>query len=144
MHTFAIDGGDSLVYCGFEEDEVSPIYKQASGVDTIDDLKELVLGAYNAKYEAAAAITDTTRTEDRFIAFAEAEYDLIFESAIIAPWMSQSGYFATVANTVAWQAGRATYGLTGDKFKNVVVSNEVITKALKQALTAEYEAGKAA
>ena len=144
MHTFAKDDGDSLVYLGFEEKEVTDVYKTASGCETVAALKELVLGEYDALYKAAASITDVAKTEQRYEAFALAEYNLIFESAIIAPWFAQSGYYATVSNTIAWQAGRASYGLTGDKFKNVVVANEVITKALKQALTDEYEAGKAA
>ena len=144
MHTFAKKGGDSLDYIGLGEDAVSPIYAAASGANTIAELADVILGEYDALYLAAAAITDVSKTKERYEAFALAEYNLIFESAIIAPWMSQSGYYATVANTVAWQAGRATYGLTSDKFKNVVVSNEVITKELKAALTAEYEAGKAA
>ena len=147
MHTFAKKDGDSLAYLGLggkDADEVSAIYASASGCSTVGALKDLVLGEYDEYYEAAAAIVDPSKTLERFMAFAEAEYNLIFESAIIAPWYSQSGYFATVSNTIAWQAGRASYGLTNDKFKNVVVANEVITKDLKAALTAEYEAGKAA
>ena len=143
MHTFAKDGGDSLSYLGFTEESVGAIYAQASGCDTVEALKDLVLGEYDALYKAAAAITDVARTEERYEAFALAEYNLIFESGIIAPWMSQSGYFATVSNIIAWQAGRASYGLTSDKFKNVVVADEVMTKDLRNAVTAEYEAGKA-
>ena len=142
MHTFAMKDGDSLVYSGFLEKTVSEIYKAASGCDTVEALQEKVLGEYDALYKEAAAITDVARTEERYQKFALAEYNLIFESAIIAPWMSQSGYIASVSNTIAWQAGRASYGLTSDKFKNVVVSKDVITKEIKAALTAEYEAGK--
>jgi len=142
LHTYALGDGDNRSYIGFEEEDVNSFYLTASGCSTVEALEEEIVGDYDALYRAAAAITDIAKTEERYQAFAEAEYDLIFESCLCAPWMSQSGYFATVANTVAWQAGRASYGLTGDKFKNVVVSNETITKAIKNALTEEYNQGK--
>jgi len=142
LHTFAKGDGDNIEYLGLAAKTVNAYYAAASGVTTVDALQDYVLGAYDAKYRTAAAVVDPTKTVERYEKFAEAEYSLIFEECLVAPWMSPSGYTATVANTVAWQAGRASYGLTGDKFKNVVVSNETITKAIKQALTQEYEAGR--
>ena len=93
-------------------------------------LEEQVLGAYTELFNKAAAIVDPTLTNERYEAFAEAEYALIYEYAIIVPWLAQNGYVASVANTIPYQAGRASYGLTQDKFKNVVVSAETITKEL--------------
>ena len=118
----------------------------------VASLKQEVLGAYDAKYKAAAAITDPSRTKERYEAMAEAEYSLIYDEAIIVPWLSVSGYSASVAKTVPWQAGRASYGLTGDKFKNVVVTNKqsggssvgAITKEERAKVTAAYQAEKAA
>ena len=108
----------------------------------IEALQEDALGAYDEEYRAAAAIVDPTKKVERFEAFAEAEYDLIFEEAIVIPWYSQNGYYASVSKTIPWQAGRATYGLTSDKFKNVIVTEDAITKAQRKAVTDEYDAGK--
>ena len=75
-------------------------------------------------------------------AFAEAEYALIYEEAIIVPWLTQNEYVASVAKTIPYQAGRAYYGLTQYKFKNVVVSAETITKELHSKILLEYELEK--
>jgi len=105
-------------------------------------LEEEVLGAYTELFNKAAAIVDPTQTKERYEAFAEAEYALIYEYAIIVPWLAQNGYVASVANTIPYQAGRASYGLTSDKFKNVVVSAETITKEVRNAIVEAYEANK--
>jgi ABC-type oligopeptide transport system substrate-binding subunit len=108
-------------------------------------IQEAVLGEYDALYKAAIAITDASQKEARYEAMAEAEYNLIFESAIIIPWLAQNGYSASVANTVPYQAGRASYGLTADKLKNVVVVDQTvnpITKEVRAAVVAAYEAAK--
>lgn len=105
-------------------------------------LEEEVLGAYTELFNKAAAIVDPTQTKERYEAFAEAEYALIYEYAIIVPWLAQNGYVASVANTIPYQAGRASYGLTQDKFKNVVVSAETITKEVRNAVVEAYEANK--
>ena len=105
-------------------------------------LEEEVLGAYTELFNKAAAIVDPAQTKERYEAFAEAEYALIYEYAIIVPWLAQNGYVASVANTIPYQAGRASYGLTQDKFKNVVVSAETITKEVRNAVVADYEANK--
>lgn len=111
------------------------------------ELKQKVLGDYDAKYKAAAAITDPAKTKERYEAFAEAEYSLIYDEAIIVPWLSQNGYSASVSKTVPWQAGRASYGLTSDKYKNVVLTAKqgggAITKDERAKVTADYEAKKA-
>ena len=110
---------------------------------TVSELENLVLGDYDALYKLAAAITDPTKTDERYKAFAKAEYNLIFESGLMVPWLAQNGTSASVSKTVPWQAGRASYGLTSDKFKNVVATPNAITKEQRAAVTAEYEAGKA-
>ena len=101
-----------------------------------------LLGEYNKLYREANAITDPSRTAERYAKFAEAEYNLIYETAVMVPWLAQNGTSASVARTVPWQAGRASYGLTGDKFKNVVVSSEVTTKERRNTITEIYEEGK--
>ena len=64
------------------------------------------------------------------------------DTSIIIPWLTQSGYVASVSRTIPWQAGRATYGLTSDKLKNVVVSADIITKEIRNAITKAYHEGK--
>lgn len=115
---------------------------EAAGFTTIADMEKSVLGAYDAKYRTAAAITSQDKIDDRYKAMAEAEYAMIYEEGLIVPWYTASGYSASVANTVPWQAGRATYGLQSDKFKNVVVANGATTKEKRDAVTAEYNKGK--
>ena len=109
---------------------------------TVAEMQEAVLGEYDALYKAAAKITDPTKTGERYEAFAKAEYNLIYESALMVPWLAQNGTSASVSKTVPWQAGRASYGLTSDKYKNVVATNAAITKEQRNAVTAIYEAGK--
>lgn len=105
-------------------------------------MMEDVLGDYDALYQAADAIVDASKLKERYEAFALAEYNLIFESAIILPWYTRNGYTASVSKTVPWQAGRASYGLTSDKFKNVIATESPITKEQRKAVTDEYDLGK--
>ncbi|QWB95884.1 hypothetical protein KHQ89_08235 [Mycoplasmatota bacterium] len=122
-----IVGGDMVEQLGFD------------GTEATAALEEEVLGGYTALYDAAAAITDVARTDERYQAFAEAEYALIYEYGIVIPWLTQSGYSAVVSNTVPFQAGRASYGLTEDKLKNVIVTDSAITKDQRAAVVAWYE-----
>lgn len=133
----------SLTGCQKKSKAVTYANNAAALEMSVKALEERVLGAYTAKYEEGAKITDPTKTVERFEKFAEAEYSLIFEEAIIAPWQGRNGVSATVAKTVARQAGKASYGLTADKFKNVVVTPNAITKEQRAAIDAEYERGKA-
>lgn len=143
MHTMCI-GGDLLIYNGLHP--VFPVssYLPTAGVtlDSVDAIAELVLSEYDALYRVAAAVTDPAKTKERFEKFAVAEYNLIYESGLIVPWLAANGYAASVAKTVPWQAGRAGYGLQADKLKNVVVTDSAMTKADRKAVTDEYNAGK--
>jgi hypothetical protein len=49
-------------------------------------LQTSILGAYAEKINEDAAITDATKLAERYQKFAEAEYKLIYEDAIIIPW----------------------------------------------------------
>lgn len=128
LHTMIV-GGDLVEQLGF-------------GTAESAELEEKILGEYTKLYNKAAAITDSSKLPDRYYAFAEAEYQLIYEDALIIPWLTQSGYVASVSRTIPWQAGRATYGLTSDKLKNVVVSDQIITKEIRNAITKAYQEGK--
>lgn len=149
-----ISNYDFSLWSGWGPDYADPntfLHTMAMGGDMIDmlgfdgsnkDLEEEVLGEYDALYRAAAAIVAGDKIGERYEAFAEAEYALIYEYAIIVPWLTQSGYSAVVAKTVPFQAGRASYGLTSDKFKNVVVSSTIITQEQRAVVVAEYEANR--
>ena len=148
--------GDMVEYVGFPTSEaglnaltaddiganIPAEYKKSSPQESMKAMMNAVLGDYNALYEAANAIVDGSKLVERYEAFAEAEYNLIFESAIILPWYTRNGYTASVSKTVPWQAGRASYGLTSDKFKNVIAVEAPITKDQRKAVTDEYNAGK--
>ena len=148
--------GDMVEYVGFPTSEaglnaltaddiganIPAEYKKSSPQESMRAMMNAVLGDYNALYEAANAIVDGSKLVERYEAFAEAEYNLIFESAIILPWYTRNGYTASVSKTVPWQAGRASYGLTSDKFKNVIAVEAPITKDQRKAVTDEYNAGK--
>lgn len=133
----------SAVGCG-PTTEPEYVAYEAAGYSSVAEMEQAVLGAYDAKYQAAASITDATKIKERYQKFAEAEYSLIYEEGIVVPWYTASGYSASVARTVPWQAGRSSYGLTSDKLKNVVVTSNAITKEQRAAVTAEYEGGKKA
>lgn len=133
----------TAVGCGNKQrDPNSYVSYEAAGFETVDAMEKAVLGAYDAKYREAAAIKSQDRVSERYQKMAEAEYAMIYEEGLIVPWYTASGYSASVAKTVPWQAGRATYGLTADKFKNVVVTTGAMSKENRAAVTAAYEAGK--
>ena len=148
--------GDMVEYVGFPTSQaalekltsddigenIPAEFKKESAKETMLAMMNAVLGEYNTLYEAADAIVDASKLKERYEAFALAEYNLIYESAIILPWYTRNGYTASVSKTVPWQAGRASYGLTSDKFKNVIATESPITKEQRKAVTDEYDAGK--
>lgn len=134
------DYADPQTYCGcwcYDGDMLNN-----TGIEDDEDLQHEILSAYQAKYEAAIAITDPTKTVERYQAFAEAEYTLIYELGIIIPYFSNTGTTASVARTVAHQKGTASYGLTADKYKGIVVTDTPITKEVRAAIDATWNAGK--
>ena len=149
-HTWIIYG-DMVEYSGLPateealaETELGPNVPARFGTGTaaIKAIQEEILGEYTELYEEADAIVDGSKTVERYKAFAEAEYNAIYESAIFIPWYTRNGYTASVSKTVPWQAGRASYGLTSDKFKNVIAIEEAINKDQRKAVTDEYNKGK--
>ena len=134
------DYADPQTYCGcwcYDGDMLNN-----TGIENSPELQQEILAPYQAKYEAAVAITDPTKTVERYQAFAEAEYTLIYELGIIIPYFSNTGTTASVARTVAHQKGTASYGLTADKYKGIVVTDTPITKEVRAAIDATWNAGK--
>ena len=138
MLTLALATLCVTVGCGGKEK--NPEIFSELGYTDVDAYEKAILGNYDAKYRTAAAKKDTA---ERFRAFAEAEYNLIYEEAIIVPWYTATGYSASVARTIPHQSGTAPYGLSSDKLKNVVVSDTPLTKEQRNAVNADWEAHKA-
>lgn len=129
LHTMAI-GGDMVEQLGFD------------GTAATASVEQTVLGAYDELYRKAAAITDGTKLKERYQAFAEAEYALIYEYAIVIPWYTASGYVAQVSKVIPYQVARATYGLSSAKLKNVIVAENALTKEVRTAVRDAWNAGK--
>ncbi len=89
-------------------------------------LAQTVLGEYDALLAAADAIVDL---EDRFEAYAAAEYQLIFEDAVIIPFMKpySAGTSVSVSKIQPRTIPNTLYGNSADKFKFVVVYTTVLT-----------------
>lgn len=130
LHCY-VKGGDSVMYLGFGSDDADVVA-----------LEEEILGGYTALYEQGAAITDATRLAERFQKFAEAEYKLIYEDAIIIPWLTNTGWRASVTKILPYHAKRASYGLSSTKFSDCIVSTEIVTKELREAIKADYDSKK--
>lgn len=104
-----------------------------------DAIAQTVFGGYQALYETAVAIVDPTQTDARYKALAEAEYAAIFVYGLNIPWQTTTSINPVVSNYLPFQRGKAAYGLTSDKYKNVVVSDTVITQDARAAIIAAYE-----
>jgi len=107
-----------------------------------DAIAELIFGEYQDLYEAAVAITDPTEIDDRYKAMAEAEYNAIFVSALTIPWQTTTSISPVVSKTIPYQKGKAAYGLTSDKLKNIIVLAEPITQTVRAQIVALYEEDK--
>ena len=106
------------------------------------ELQKAILGKYTDLFNKGKNITDIARLDERYRAFAEAEYALIYEEAIIVPWLSQNGVKYEVTKVVPNQQGYVSYGLSSAKFKNIIVSNEPISLELQLKILVEYELNK--
>lgn len=130
------DYGDPLTYLNTFQvgGDLTPNY----GLDA-DELGELILGDYTDLLNEADGITDL---EDRFAKFAEAEYKLLFEDAVIIPLMRPyQGVDVRVSKVEPYTALTALYGNSADKLKSLVVYNRALTKEEVQAFRDAYAAG---
>ena len=132
LHTIVEGEGDCLVYFGLAGQLSDEAKKNMHDV----------FGHYTELYNEAVSITDQSRYDERLQKFAEAEYCAIYEDAIILPWYTRSGLYATVSRVIPHTASKAAYGNNVDKFLNLIVSADPITKDLRTAVNENYEAGK--
>lgn len=138
----ALLSAGALASCGNQPDpDEGKSYSELLGL-TKDELQKKVLGEYDALYKKGAQIVDPAKQDERFKAFAEAEYNLIYESSIIVPWYTKNGYYATVSKLVPYQSMRATYGLSADRLKNFVVADKAIDQETRQAIKADWDTKK--
>ncbi|XMB86983.1 ABC transporter substrate-binding protein [Mycoplasmatota bacterium WC44] len=129
MGTFVVEG-DVVDYAGLYPENL--------------DVQEEVLGAYTALVDKASAITNLDKIDERFMAYAEAEYSLIWEETLMVPLLSVSGKQIYVSNTMPYTAMRAPYGLADEKFKDRVILSNPLTREERAAAKEQYEADKAA
>lgn len=124
------DEGDNLSYLGF------------SGLASEKSLSDTVFGNYTVLYNKALQYNTTADYKKRLQAFAEAEYDLIYEDALIIPWYTRSGIYDEVGKVIPHQKSTANYGNNSDKFSNIIVSEDVITREQRNAIQSDYEKNK--
>jgi len=130
LHTIKI-GGDFQSSFGLLGDATTQAAKDA--------IAQQVFGGFQALYDTAVAIVDPTQTDARYKALAEAEYAAIFVYALNIPWQTTTSINPVVSKALPFQRGRAAYGLTSDKFKNVIVSETAITQTSRAAIIAAFE-----
>ena len=130
LHTIII-GGDFQSNFGLLGDENTQAAK--------DVIAQSVFGDYQTLYDAAVAIVDPFQTDARYKALAEAEYNAIFVSALNIPWQTTTSVDPVVSNYLPFQQGKAAYGLTNDKFKNIIVADSVITQDQRTEIIAVFE-----
>ena len=128
--TTLTDMGDNLSYLGFTGD-----YSEK-------ELSDSLLGNYTKLYNDAVKYKTTAEYSKRLAAFAEAEYDLIYEDAIIIPFYTRSGIYDSVSKVIPHQSGTANYGNNSDKFTNLIVSDTAITRTQRDAINEEYTKNK--
>lgn len=102
------------------------------------ELENLVLGEYDKLYKKAESITNMDKLDERYKAFALAEYSLIYDYAIIIPWLTKTGYTPTVSKVIPYQVNKAAYGLSGAKLKNVVVAEVTISREIRDLIEQDY------
>ena len=132
LHTY-VENGDSVMYLGFAEADTD---------EKVAALQHEVLGDYTAAYELGASITDASKLADRYQKFAEAEYKLIYEEALIIPWLTNTGWRASVSKVVPYAVKKAAYGLSSTKYSDIIVSSDSITKEVRNAIKADYDSKK--
>ena len=83
------------------------------------------------------------KESERLAKFAEAEYFAIYEDAMVIPWyIPGRGPRVSVSKIVPYQAMKGSVGCVASKYKFMEVRKTAISRAEREELKAEYEAGK--
>ena len=126
LHTMVVDG-DMVENLGFID-------------NTTQELEQKVLGEYTKLYNKG--VKEYEDLSKRYRLFAEAEYKLIYEDALVIPWYTKTGYYNKVSKVVPYQQMKATYGLSSVKHKYIYVSKDPITQELYNSLKENYDNNK--
>ena len=134
LHTFVVGDGEMLAYSGLGGlDKKDPGYAEDLA------LQQQLFGEYTELVEQAAKYWEEDKLPDRYRGFAEAEYHLVFEKALLIPFYSQNGADVFVSKVKPYTQLKASYGLSKSKYKGMVVLDEPITREEREKLKEEYE-----
>lgn len=139
----------SVTYLGFNQPQylaVSPIGEylptKYQNLVTNNDYSEAnkalrndVFGSFDAKLKAAKEVTDLSNLEQRYRLAAEAEYELLYENAVIIPYYSSNKYIPSVSRVIPYQKN---YKQDNLYYKNIAVSKNVITQDDYQIIYSYY------
>lgn len=120
-------GGDMFDILGFTDEDST--------------VAQNILGEYTRLVNVANAISDPSKAVERYEKFAEAEYYLIYDQAIIFPYLHQSVTRVSVTKVLPYTSLRASSGLSAYKHKYMVVASSVIKQAQKDSLQAAFRTG---
>lgn len=146
------------------ESSVEPVVTSESLVDTSEDplisseefdpgpieegyipsQKEIdVLGEYNRLFREAASIKDISKKKERMEKLAAAEINLLYDTSAILPWYSGNSKEAKLSRIIPYTKGKIAYGIHEYRLKNVISSQNNITKENFDNLSFIYEEAKA-
>ncbi|MCD8209470.1 MAG: hypothetical protein LUC31_01475 [Coprobacillus sp.] len=162
LNTYAAGGDWADIYFWLGEDVTSfKSNNNGDGLEYLNNVDTSTVSGYTyvpanptgtmAKYtqlyiDANTEITDKTK---RFELYAEAEYNLVNEVAIMKPiYNDGNGWSITLNKTVSYEMPQASYGATDDRLVGLWVLDEIPTNAQRhewlEQFYAERDAAKAA
>ena len=120
-----VQSGDIVENMGFGSED--PATKQ---------LEKELLEEYTKK--AKDGFAETEDIKKRFRLMAEAEYYAIFEKGLILPIQTRVGYAVVVGKTLPYTVSRAQFGISNSKLKNLMVSENNLTREERNNLRALF------
>ncbi len=161
LNTYAVGGDWADIYFWLGEDTVSYTVGANGGLEYLNSVTAADVPGYDyvpdnphgtmAKYtqlyiDANTNITDKTT---RFDLYAEAEYNLVNEVAIMKPiYNDGNGWSISLNQTVSYEMPQAAYGATDDRLVGLWVLDEIPTNEQRhewlEQYYAERDAAKAA
>ena len=110
----------------------------------IPSQKEIdVLGEYNKLFREAASIKDISKKKERMEKLAKAEINLLYDTSAILPWYSGNSKEPKLSRIIPYTKGKIAYGIHEYRLKNVISSQNNITKENFDNLSFIYEEAKA-
>ena len=125
-----------------EKDEIMAMKVSKLGLKPEDEGEVLELDEDAETSDGDIRFPKLAQIDERYKALAEAEYHALFEAAVTIPWQTTTSINPVVSNAIPYQKGKAAYGLTSDKLKNIIVLAEAITQEVRAQVVALYEEDK--